>query len=110
MKRASTGHGLLEACENVGNVAAERVFGKKIIRCGTSVEWWGDESREAIKERRETPTRNTGMTIGTNVEEFGFKRKQAQGIVIGKKKESWDEVVQEVNTFGRWRKVHVARD
>ena len=38
--------------EKVGDKAASKALGRKLIICGRSVHWWDEELRQLVKDRR----------------------------------------------------------
>lgn len=93
---------VIEAWENPVNVVAEKKLCEKMIRCGTSVNWWENELREAgkrVERERETHKQHASdesvVTWGTSTEPGGTNERH-----VGKKKKGiWDELhtVQNVN-------------
>ncbi|CAB1108538.1 unnamed protein product [Ectocarpus sp. CCAP 1310/34] len=93
----AAGDRVIEGWESIVNATAERVVGKKVVRCGVSVKWWDDELKEEIGERREVFKQYLSEASEESWEKYRAKRKQVKGLVKKKKKCIWDEVVQKAN-------------
>ncbi|CAB1110306.1 unnamed protein product [Ectocarpus sp. CCAP 1310/34] len=93
----TAGDRVIEGWESIVNATAERVVGRKVVRCGVSVKWWDDELKEEIGERREVFKQYLRKASEESWETYRAKRKQVKGLVKKKKKCIWDEVVQKAN-------------
>lgn len=60
--------------ESIVNTTAERVEGKKVVRCGVSVKWWDDELQEEIGARKQY------LSEGSELGKYRAKKKQVRGL------------------------------
>ena len=84
---------VLEEWERIVN----REVGEKIILCGRAARWWDDEIRAKIEHRRQV-YRLIASGQEELWEEYYRLRKEVKQLVIEKKLNIWNEVVEKANS------------
>ncbi|CAB1102258.1 unnamed protein product [Ectocarpus sp. CCAP 1310/34] len=75
----TAGDRVIEGWESIVNATAERVVGRKVVRCGVSVKWWDDELKQGTGERREVFKQYPSEGSEDCWEKYRAKRKQVNG-------------------------------
>ncbi|CAB1112777.1 unnamed protein product [Ectocarpus sp. CCAP 1310/34] len=74
----TAGDRVIEGWESIVNATAERIVGRKVVRCGVSVKWWDDELKEEIGERRDVFKQYLSEASEESWEKYRAKRKQLE--------------------------------
>ena len=88
---------VLEEWERIVNRVAKTEVGEKMIVCGRAARWWDDEIRAKIEHRRQVYRL---IVSGQEElwEEYYRLRKEVKQLVIEKKLNIWNEVVEKANS------------
>ena len=82
--------------EKVVEKAALKALGRKLIVCGRSVNWWDEELRQLVKDRRACFSRGIGSD--NNWKEYLIIRKELKQKIREKKKTCREELMAKVNS------------
>ena len=83
--------------ESIVNEVAKAVVGDKLIVCGRAARWWDAEVKAKIEHRRDVYRKIAG---GQDElwEEYYMLRKEVKNLVIEKKLNNWNEVLEKANS------------
>ena len=83
--------------ESIVNEVAKAVVGEKLIVCGRAARWWDAEVKAKIEHRRDVYRKIAG---GQDElwEEYYMLRKEVKNLVIEKKLNNWNEVLEKANS------------
>ena len=87
---------VLEEWEIIVNRVAKSEVGEKMIVCGRAARWWDDEVRAKIEHRRQV-YRLIASCQEELWEEFYRLRKEVRQLVLQKRLNIWNEVVEKAN-------------
>ena len=83
--------------ESVVNRVAKSELGEKMIVCGRAARWWDEQIKDRINARREV-YRKVVNGREDLWDEYCRLRKEIKQLVIEKKLNIWNELVEKVNT------------
>ena len=83
--------------ESVVNRVAKCELGEKMIVCGRAARWWDEQIKDRINTRREV-YRKVVNGREDLLDEYCRLRKEVKQLVIEKKLNIWNELVEKVNT------------
>ena len=83
--------------ESIVNEVAKAVVGEKLIVCGRAARWWNAEVKAKIEHRRDVYRKIAG---GHDElwEEYYMLCKEVKNLVIAKKLNNWNEVLEKANS------------
>ena len=84
---------LLADWESIVNEVAKAVVGEKLIVCDRAARWWDAEVKAKIEHRRDVYRKIAG-----GQDELCKLRREVKNLVIEKKLNSWNEVLEKANS------------
>ena len=101
VREGISGSGLVSAVveewEQVVKKVAKAEVVEKVVVCGRAVRWWDDEIKQKIEHRRKAYKKI--LEGQDNLwEEYSKLRREVNNLVVQKKLEVWNEVVERANS------------
>ena len=84
--------------ESIVNEVAKAVVGEKLIVCGRAARWWDAEVKAKIELRRDVYRKIAGGQDELWEEYFKLRREVKKNLVIEKKLNIWNEVLEKANS------------